>query len=166
MHSDIRMLITASRQTTPSMRAKLDEVVDWMASRGNTIIVGDAPGGDEQVRRACERFGLSPYVYGAKSLIRQPEINSTREQRVALPGGYLARDRVMAQRCDRGLAVMLAPSTRGTWYTGTFVESLGKRMRWAVWDDVAHTWSFYDQGKEIPVVATAEDFRRGLKPLI
>lgn len=127
-------LFTGSRQATQAMKDKAADGVNWAYQQGYRIIVGDAPGIDEAVRLCCERHYLSPEVWGAKGELRQPEINPTGEQRHTVPGGYLARDRVMAARCVMAVAFWngLHPERSGTVYTGRQVEALGTRVCWYV----------------------------------
>jgi hypothetical protein len=39
-----KVLITGSRQATPAMLAKVEEVVLWVKRQGYVLLVGDAPG--------------------------------------------------------------------------------------------------------------------------
>jgi hypothetical protein len=123
------ILVTGSRDATKPMRLKAREVVVWIAANQYELLVGDAPGIDEACRTLGAEVGLRPYVYGAYGKIRQPEINPTGERRIIVPGGYLARDRVMGDQCSACVAIWNGRSW-GTQYTGLYVESLGKVCRW------------------------------------
>lgn len=127
-------LFTGSRDATAVMKAKAVEGVYWAFEQRYTILVGDAPGIDETVRLCCEMLYLCPEVWGAHGEIRQPAINPDGEQRHTIPGGYLARDWVMADRCVIGVAVWngLHHERSGTVYTGRQVEAMGKRVHWYV----------------------------------
>lgn len=141
------ILITGSRDATSAMLLKVDTLAAWADHHDHALMCGDASGVDARLRKRCYELNRLLFVYGAYGKFRGPSYLG--EQVSTVDGDYLARDRVMAQRCDRGIAIMLAPQTRGTWYTGTYVESLGKRMRWAVWDEVSQRWSYYDWSGDI-----------------
>lgn len=126
------ILITASRDTTPALVETLERAVLWVQDQRAELLVGEAPGGDAVVRRACELLGMAPYVFGARGQFRQPEINAGREHRRVIQAGYYARDRLMGMQCSLCVAVMRAPQTPGTYYTGTYVESLGKKVYWRI----------------------------------
>jgi hypothetical protein len=126
------ILITGSREATPEMIGKAREIVVWVHDVGYAIIVGEAPGVDEEVRQACWSLRMAPFVMGAKNHFRQTEINPTREQRHIIHGGYYARDRLMGDRASACVALWNGRkrATSGTVYTGLYVESLGKPVRW------------------------------------
>ena len=44
------VLITGSRQATPAMLAKVEEVVRWVKRQGYALLVGDAAGIDAHAR--------------------------------------------------------------------------------------------------------------------
>jgi predicted Rossmann fold nucleotide-binding protein DprA/Smf involved in DNA uptake len=142
------VLVTGSRDAMPEMLATVDDLVSWAQRHDHVLMCGDAAGVDAAIRKACHRLGLMLFVYGGYKKIRGP--NYPGEQPSTVDGNYLTRDRVMAEKCNRGIAIMRAPKTGGTWYTGRYVENLGKRVRWAVWDDVSKTWSYYDRSEDIP----------------
>jgi hypothetical protein len=48
----MRVLITGSREASPAMQAKVEEVVLWVKRQGYALLVGDAPGVDA---RSCTR---------------------------------------------------------------------------------------------------------------
>ena len=124
------VLITGSREASPEMLAKAVEVVRWCQREGYTILVGDAPGIDLQVRRACQQLGYaSIIVFGAYGKIR---FNAVKVGRfVPLQGDYLSRDRVMAQQCSLCVCLWNGRS-HGAKYTAEHVQSLGKRVIWRV----------------------------------
>ena len=124
------VLISGSREASPAMLAKAVEVVVWCQRAGHTILVGDAPGVDLQVRQACKNLGYEAViVFGAYSKIRFNHLKVGRF--VPLQGDYLQRDRVMAQQCSLCVAIWNGCSA-GTRYTGQYVETLGKRTIWRV----------------------------------
>jgi len=53
----VRVLITGSREASPAMLAKVEDVVLWVKRQGHTLLVGDAPGVDAHVR-VCAHHGL------------------------------------------------------------------------------------------------------------
>ena len=127
------VLITGSRAATPAMLTCAKQVVQWIAAKGYTCIVGDAPGVDAEVRVACEALQLKPYVWGAKGIIRQPWINSEREIRHTSWRGYLQRDREMAFRSEWCIAIWDGTS-RGTKFTADYAASLGRKVIWRVFE--------------------------------
>lgn len=141
------ILVTGSRDASPAMLNKVLEVVRWVQTHNHALIVGDAPGVDAAVRRACHKLSVMLFVYGGYNRIRGPEYPG--EQHSTVDGDYLARDRVMGHQCTRAVAIMRAPKTGGTWYTGRYIESLIKRVRWAVWDDAKQVWAYYNHSQEM-----------------
>ncbi len=91
---------------------------EWM------IIVGDASGVDAAVIDHAYAIGAVHVVYGLK----QPRHTSPGMGWVSVEGDYLARDRQMAQDCDRAIALFnCASKTRGTVYTFNHAKKLGKQ---------------------------------------
>ena len=124
------VLITGSREASAEMLAKVVEVVAWCQREGHTILVGDAPGIDLQVRRACQHLRYaSVIVFGAYRKIRFTQVKVGRF--VPLQGDYLHRDRIMAQQCSLCVCVWNGRS-HGAKYTADAVQSLGKRVIWRV----------------------------------
>ena len=124
------VLITGSREASPEMLAKVVEVVMWCQREGHTILVGDAPGVDLQVRQACKNLGYaSVIVFGAYRKIRFNHVQVGRF--VPLQGDYLQRDRVMAQQCSLCVCIWNGRSV-GAKYTADYALSLGRRVIWRV----------------------------------
>jgi hypothetical protein len=123
----MQVLITGSREASPAMLAKVDEVIFWCKTEGHQVLVGDAPGVDRHVRKLCASFGMTARVFGAHDTICDPEIGATTEQLVKLGGTYPERDRVMAQACDLCVAVWNGTS-RGTKITFEAAQRIGKRV--------------------------------------
>jgi hypothetical protein len=122
------ILITGSRLATEEMCTKARELVEWAKRHDHVILVGDAPGVDAAVRKACDEMEVMIFVYGAYGRIRGPEYPG--EQGSTVDGNYLERDRVMAERCDRAFAIKNAASTtHGTDATYHYAKRLGKPAR-------------------------------------
>jgi hypothetical protein len=90
----MRVLITGSRQATPAMLAKVEEVVLWVKQQGYTLLLGDAPGGDAHVRVCAEALSVPSTVYGAYGRLRGRR--RCHEQVVVVPEAYVVRDCLMA----------------------------------------------------------------------
>jgi hypothetical protein len=121
----ITVLMTGSRQATPAMPAKVEEVVLWVKRQGYALLVGDAPGVDAHVRVCAEVLGVPTAVYGAYGKRRGRQ--RANEQVVVIPEDVRTRDRLMAQRCDLCVAVWNGRS-RGTKDTFESARRLGKRV--------------------------------------
>jgi hypothetical protein len=121
----IKVLITGSRQATPAMLAKVEEVVLWVKRQGSVLLVGDAPGVDAHVRVCAEALSVPTTVYGAYGRLRGPR--RSHEQVVVVPEAYVVRDRLMAQACDLCVAVWNGRA-RGTRATFESARRLGKRV--------------------------------------
>jgi hypothetical protein len=61
----MKVLITGSRQATPAMLAKVEEVVLWVKRQGSVLLVGDAPGVDAHVRLCAEALSVRTTVQTA-----------------------------------------------------------------------------------------------------
>jgi hypothetical protein len=61
----MKVLITGSRQATPAMLAKVEEVVLWVKRQGPVLLVGDAPGVDAHVRLCAEALSVRTTVQTA-----------------------------------------------------------------------------------------------------
>jgi predicted Rossmann fold nucleotide-binding protein DprA/Smf involved in DNA uptake len=121
----MRVLITGSREATPAMRARVEEVMLWVKRQGYTLLVGDAPGVDAHARVCAEALAVPTTVYGAYGKLRgRRRIN---EQVVVVPEAYAVRDRLMAQACDLCVAVWNGRSP-GTKATCEYARRLGKRV--------------------------------------
>jgi predicted Rossmann-fold nucleotide-binding protein len=121
----VQVLITGSRDASPAMLAKAQQVAQWYAREGHTVLVGDAPGVDRAVRRACAREHVTCYVFGAYGRFRDIDVGS-QVVNADFPE-YLARDRYLATRCDLCIAIWNGRS-RGTKYTFEYARRLGKRV--------------------------------------
>jgi len=121
----LKVLITGSRQATPAMLAKVEEVVVWVKRQGYALLVGDAPGVDAHVRVCAEALSVPTTVYGAYGKLRGRRRGD--EQVIVVPEEYMVRDRLMAQRCDLCVAVWNGRS-RGTKATFESARRLGKRV--------------------------------------
>ena len=120
----MRVLITGSRQASPQMLAKVEEVVQWVKQQGHTVLVGDAPGVDAHVRVCAEALSVPTTVYGTYSRLRGRR--RSHEQVVVVPEDYTVRDRLMAQACDLCVAVWNGRSP-GTRLTFEHARRLGTR---------------------------------------
>ncbi len=120
-----KVLITGSRQATPAMLAKVEEVVLWVKWQGSVLLVGDAPGVDAHVRVCAEALSVPTTVYGAYGRLRGRR--RRHEQVVVVPEAYVVRDRLMAQACDLCVAIWNGRS-RGTRSTFESARRLGKRV--------------------------------------
>ncbi len=121
----MRVLITGSRQATPAMLAKVEEVVLWVKQQGYALLVGDAPGVDARVRVCAEALSVPTTVYGAYGRLRGRD--RRHEHVVVVLQEYVVRDRLMAQHCDLCVAVWNGRS-RGTNATFESARRLGKRV--------------------------------------
>jgi hypothetical protein len=121
----MKVLITGSRQATPAMLAKVEEVVLWVKRQGAELLVGDAPGVDAHVRVCAEALSVPTTVYGAYGRLRGRRRGH--EQVVVVPEAYAVRDRLMAQACDLCIAIWNGRS-RGTNATVDYARRLGKRV--------------------------------------
>jgi hypothetical protein len=121
----MKVLMTGSRQATPAMLAKVEEVVLWVKRQRYALVVGDAPGVDAHVRVCAEALSVPTTVYGAYGKLRGRR--RSHEQVVVVPEDYRVRDRLMAQRCDLCVAVWNGRS-RGTKDTFEYARRLGTRV--------------------------------------
>jgi hypothetical protein len=121
----VRVLITGSREASPAMLAKVEEVVLWVKQQGYALLVGDAPGVDAHVRLCAEALSVPTTVYGAYGKLRGRR--RSHERVVVVPEDYRVRDRLMAQRCDLCVAVWNERS-RGTKDTFEYARRLGTRV--------------------------------------
>jgi len=117
--------MTGSRQATPAMLAKVENIVLWVKRQGYALLVGDAPGVAAHVRLCAEALSVPTTVYGAYGRLRGRR--RSHEQVVVVPEEYAVRDRLMAQRCDLCVAVWDGRS-RGTNATFESARRLGKRV--------------------------------------
>ena len=121
----MKVLITGSRQATPAMLAKVEEVVLWVKRQGYELLVGDAPGVDAHARLCAEVLGVPTTVFGAYARLRGRR--RAHEAVIVIPEDYRVRDRLMAQHCDLCVAVWNGRS-RGTNATFESARRLGKRV--------------------------------------
>lgn len=117
-----RVLITGSRNASAAMLDRARQIVAQIAANGERVIVGDADGIDAAVIAECDRLGVPVEVFGAYGQVRH---HSTRGHEWAIKDSFLARDRTMAQHCDRCEAVWDGQS-RGTRYTFEHARKYGK----------------------------------------
>ena len=121
----MKVLMTGSRQATPAMLAKVEEVVLWVKRQGYVLLVGDAPGVDAHVRLCAEALSVPTTVYGAYGRLRGRR--RSHEAVVVVSEAYAVRDRLMAQACDLCVAVWNGRSW-GTRSTFEHARRLGKRV--------------------------------------
>lgn len=131
MSDDFRLLITGSRKATDDMAFYAHRAVGRAIANGWQILVGDAFGVDKAVAVACFHFGAEFDCFG---ITEKPRFGSWFSDGIVrnglmtyhrVKGDYLARDRHMANLCNRVLAIWNGTS-RGTKYTYDFVRNLGK----------------------------------------
>ncbi len=122
-----QVLVTGSREASPAMLKKAEQVVLWCFDQGHEVLVGDAPGIDEAVRRACVEHVVAVTVFGAYGRVRQLEIGRFTGRRVLTEGTYPERDVVMAQQCEVCVAIWNGTS-RGTKITMDAAARFGKRV--------------------------------------
>jgi hypothetical protein len=121
----MKVLMTGSRQATPAMLAKVEDVVLWVKRQGYALMVGDAPGVDAHARVCADALGVPTTVFGACGRLRGRR--RAHEAVILIPEDYHVRDRLMAQRCDLCVAVWNRRS-RGTKDTLEYARRLGKRV--------------------------------------
>ena len=120
----MKLLITGSREASQRLLHLAYKAVERCKKLGWEIIVGDAPGIDSAVIRACDDLGVPVEVHGAYNKIR----NATKTgENVTHNTSYPGRDRIMASKCDQCLALWNGKS-RGTKITFELVEMLGKKV--------------------------------------
>jgi SLOG cluster4 family len=133
----MKVLITGSRQATPAILAKVEEVVLWVKRQGYALLVGDAPGVDAHVRVCAEALSVPTTVYGAYCRLRGRR--RSHEQVVVVLEAYAVRDRLMVQACDLCVAVWNGRS-RGTSATFEFARRLGKHVVVRTFDAAGGRW--------------------------
>jgi hypothetical protein len=121
----MQVLMTGSRQATPAMLAKVEDVVLWVKRQGYALLVGDAPGVDAHARVCADALGVPTTVFGAYGRLHGRR--RTQETVMLIPEDYRVRDRLMAQRCDLCVAVWDGRS-RGTKAACEYARRLGKRV--------------------------------------
>ena len=127
--TEMQVLITGSREWSavqkPLMLEKVREILSWCNNENHEVIVGDAYGVDEFVRRHCETLGLVCRVFGAYGKYRNPDIGGIHAM-CDFPS-YPSRDLKMAQQCNMCVAVWNKTS-RGTKIAYEAARRLGKRV--------------------------------------
>lgn len=118
-----RLMIAGSREAGPKMLAFARELVRWASEQGWEIVVGDAPGVDEAVVRACDEFGVYATVAGLGAKPRNGGAQSGGYTRVQ--GDYTRRDRQLCAWANEGYYLWNGRS-RGTPDACRQVKSLGK----------------------------------------
>jgi hypothetical protein len=121
----MKVLMTGSRQATPAMLAKVEDVVLWVKRQGYALLVGDAPGVNAHARVCADALGVPTTVFGAYGRLRGRR--RAHEAVIVIPEDDRVRDRLMAQRCDLCVAVWHGRS-RGTKDTFESARRLGKRV--------------------------------------
>jgi hypothetical protein len=121
----MKVLMTGSRQATPAMLAKVEDVVLWVKRQGYALVVGDAPGVDAHARMCADALGVPTTVFGAYGRLRGRR--RAHEAVILIPEDYRVRDRLMAQRCDLCVAVWNGRS-RGTKDMFEYARQRGKRV--------------------------------------
>lgn len=105
----MKVLITGSRKCSPAMRSKVKEVVEWVARKGYSLILGGAVGVDEVAEGWASKLGVPVRVI------------------MGSPGYYLARNRQMVEEAQMIVAIWDGCSF-GTKYTFEYARSKGKRV--------------------------------------
>ena len=90
----MRVLITGSRQATPAMLAKVEDVVLWVKRQGYALLVGDAPGVDAHARVCADALGVPTTVFGAYGRLRGRR--RAQEAVIVIPEDYRVGDCLMA----------------------------------------------------------------------
>lgn len=119
------ILICGSRNITPAMLTKVEQIVQWVHEQGHCIICGDAPGIDSAVMVASCNLGLLHRVYGIADSPRNICCAEHNNKYIQVLGNYPARDRRMVEDSDRVFGICLNKSS-GTVYTCAYAEKLGK----------------------------------------
>jgi len=117
-----KILITGSRQAGQSMISYARKCVERAKEIGASIVVGDAPGIDAAVIKACDEMNVPVIVYGAYGKLRNKSKTGTN---LSHSGNYSERDRVMVELCDTCMAIWNG-SSRGTKATYEMAKRAGK----------------------------------------
>lgn len=116
------LLITGSRDASPSMLEHAARCVQRAKEHGWGILVGDAPGVDTAVVHACQSLFVPFHCYG---ITPEPRCGRTPLMSYhSLPTNYLQRDECMVNHADRCHAIWNGYS-RGTKYTHDFALQRG-----------------------------------------
>jgi len=105
----MRVLVCGSRYPSQAMKDKVLEVVEWVARKGYSLILGGAIGIDSLAEASASKLSVP------MEIIR------------GFPGGYLSRDRVMVSKADLVIAIWDGQS-RGTKYTYEYARKVGKHV--------------------------------------
>ena len=116
------LLISGSRNSSASALAYARKAVQRAHELGYSVIVGDALGIDDVVMSECHRLGIPCTIVGAYRRLRRRTPYCIPE---TVSGGYLVRDRYMAEQCDICLAIWNGKS-KGTKATYDFAVEFGK----------------------------------------
>lgn len=116
------LLITGSRQATPTMLEFVDQLVLDAKADGDSNIVGDAEGVDARVIEQCDLLRVPVTVYGGYKRLRRMAQTG---MNFGLDATYPERDRHMAMICDECVAVWNGTS-RGTKLTFDSARSYHK----------------------------------------
>jgi hypothetical protein len=119
----MKLLITGSRKINGRMVSYAKRAVERAKELGWSIIVGDASGVDSIVVEQCDLIGVPVEAHGGWGKMR----NQTKTgSNIIHDCSYPTRDLLMAQECDRCLAIWNGKSI-GTKVTYDAVVALGKK---------------------------------------
>lgn len=96
-----KLLITGSRKAGSRLLWLSWELISTLNKDEWEVIVGDAPGIDANVIRACDYHGIKVTVYGAYGKMRNKTVNG---ENIATKGSYPGRDKIMAGKCNQCVA--------------------------------------------------------------
>jgi hypothetical protein len=120
-----KLLITGSRNASERMLAYARKVVLRAKELEWTIIVGDAPGVDAEVIKACDELGVEVQVHGAYGKMRRQTKTGTNVAHLGKT--YSERDLAMVELCDICMAIWDG-SSRGTKATYDIAKQMGKEI--------------------------------------
>lgn len=126
------VLLAGSQNATEPMLKLVRRAVAWAKDEGLQIVVGDNPRGvDAAVIRECNRVGIRAVVAGISRQSRV-ELGHCVYKQVTVDGrgrdAYLARDRYMIDRCERGYFIWDGASP-GTKTGYEYMAAQGKTAR-------------------------------------
>lgn len=130
------LLICGSRDATPAMLDYARRCVVRARENGWHVIVGDASGVDTAVIAEC-MLTLTPVtVYGIteKPRVRFADLvygDYAHPPYIQCKGDFLARDRVMAEACDKCIGIWNGRS-RGTAYTVSYAKRECGKETWLI----------------------------------
>jgi hypothetical protein len=122
------LLICGSRDASPQMLRVAAAAVSRAHAHGWRILCGDASGVDHAVIMTCCKLGVPFAFYG---ITKQPRHfcceHHAAEDYHRVPGGYLDRDKFMAEAADRCFGICRKRSS-GTMFTCQYARSLKKQV--------------------------------------